>query len=168
MRVEQIMTRNVRTCAPGDSLSTAARIMWESDCGCVPVVGTDADDARVVGIITDRDICMAAYTQGCPLADIRVDSAMARRVYSCRPADSIPEALNILRTRQVRRLPVVDNGEHLLGMLSLADAAREALREHGHKAADLTAERIGEVIEAICTPRGPHEMSASTGGHEEV
>jgi CBS domain-containing protein len=160
MRVDQIMTRNVRTCRPGDTLSTAAQMMWEADCGCVPVV--DEADARLVGIITDRDICMAGYTQGRPLSGIRVDSAMARQVHSCRPTDSLGEALNILRQRQIRRLPVVDNGDHLVGMLSLADAAREAVREHGRKGRDVTDTRIGEVLEAICIPRSPHEL-AQTG-----
>jgi CBS domain-containing protein len=162
MRVEQIMTRNVRTCGPGDSLSTAARIMWEADCGCVPVVDKDEGGAaRVIGVITDRDICMAGYTQGRLLSAIRVDSAMARQVYSCRPTDSIAEALNILRTQQVRRLPVVDNGDHLVGMLSVADAAREAVRARGRKGRDVTDTRIGEVLEAICTPRGPHGVAVT-------
>ena len=163
MRVEQIMTRNVRTCRPGDSLSTAARIMWEGDCGCVPVVEEDEDGARVVGMITDRDICMAGYTQGRLLSAIRVDSAMARQVRSCRPTDSIAEALNILQTQQVRRLPVVDNGDHLIGMLSLADAAREAVREHGRKEREVTDTRIGEVLEGICVPRGPHGVAVASG-----
>lgn len=163
MRVDQIMTRTVRTCAPGASLSTAARIMWEGDCGCVPVVEEDEGGARVIGMITDRDICMAGYTQGRPLSAIRVDSAMARQVFSCRPTDSIAEALNMLRMHQVRRLPVVDNGDHLVGMLSLADAAREAVREHGRKGRELTDGRIGEVLEAICVPRGPHGVAVATG-----
>jgi CBS-domain-containing membrane protein len=164
MRVEQIMTRNVRTCSPGDSLSAAARIMWEADCGCVPVVEQDpAGAARVIGMITDRDICMAGYTQGRPLTAIRVDGAMAKQVRACRPTDSIAEALNMLRTHQLRRLPVVDNGDHLVGMLSLADAAREAVREQGRKGRDLTESRIGEVLEAICVPRGPHGVAVATG-----
>jgi CBS domain-containing protein len=162
MRVEQIMTRNVRTCRPGDALSTAAQMMWEGDCGCVPVVDADDGEGRVVGIITDRDICMAGYTQGRPLSALRVDSAMARQVRSCRPTDSVGEALNMLRQHQIRRLPVVDNGDHLVGMLSLADAAREAVREHGRKGREVTDTRIGEVLEAICIPRSPHEL-AQTG-----
>lgn len=159
VRVDQIMTRNVRTCRPGDALSTAAHLMWEGDCGCVPVVDADGGEGRVVGIITDRDICMAGYTQGRPLSAIRVDSAMARRVRSCRPTDSVGEALNVLRQHQIRRLPVVDNGGRLVGMLSLADAAREAVREHGRKGRDVTDTRIGEVLEAICIPRSPHELA---------
>jgi CBS domain-containing protein len=137
--------------------------MWEGDCGCVPVVEKDTDGARVIGMITDRDICMAGYTQGRPLSAIRVDSAMARQVFSCRPTDSIAEALNILRTHQVRRLPVVDNGDNVVGMLSLADFAREAVREHARKGREVTDTRIGEVLEAICVPRGPHGVAVATG-----
>jgi CBS domain-containing protein len=163
MRVDQIMTRNVRTCGPGDSLSTAAHIMWEGDCGCVPVVDRADGGTQVIGMITDRDICMAGFTQGRPLSGIRVDIAMARQVFSCRPTDSIAEALNILRMHQVRRLPVVDNGDQLVGMLSLADAAREAAREHGRKGREVTDTRIGEVLEAISMPRGPHGVAVATG-----
>jgi CBS domain-containing protein len=76
MKVEQLMTRILETITPGDSLAAAARIMWERDCGRVPVVAS-ADDGgrRLVGMVTDRDVCMAAWTQGRPLADV----AVARR-----------------------------------------------------------------------------------------
>jgi CBS domain-containing protein len=137
--------------------------MWEGDCGCVPVVEPDDGGVRVVGMVTDRDVCMAGYTQGRPLSAIRVDSAMARQVHACRPTDSIGEALNMLRKHQVRRLPVVDNGDHLVGMLSLADAAREAVRERGSKGRDVTDTRIGEVLEAICVPRSPQSLAVADG-----
>ena len=77
MKIEDIMTRDVRTCTSSDTLATAAQIMWENDCGAVPVL--DAED-RVVGIITDRDLAMAAHLQGVPLRDSRVASAMARDI----------------------------------------------------------------------------------------
>jgi CBS domain-containing protein len=66
MNVEQLMTSTVRTCCPNDPLSDAARVMWEADCGCVPVTEECYGSAKVVGVITDRDICMAAFTQGFP------------------------------------------------------------------------------------------------------
>jgi Mg/Co/Ni transporter MgtE len=67
--VRDLMTTAVRSCTTGDNLQRAAQIMWESDCGVVPVVDRDG---RLVGMITDRDICMAAYTQGKPLSHIGV------------------------------------------------------------------------------------------------
>jgi len=64
MNASDVMTKTVRSCSAGDSLQRAAQLMWEGDCGSVPVVDSDN---RVVGILTDRDIAMAAYTQGRPL-----------------------------------------------------------------------------------------------------
>ena len=158
MTVEQLMTRNVETCHPADSLSVAARIMWERDCGCVPVVDEPNGAARVVGMITDRDVCMAAYTQGRSLAAIDVGSAMARIVHSCRPKDSVKEAMKIMEANRLRRLPVVDQDDRLVGLLSLADAAREVARAQGHATTELTDARLGELIEAISAPRGVHDV----------
>jgi CBS domain-containing protein len=67
MSVKDLMTKNVKTCRPSDLLNAAARIMWEEDCGCVPVVG---DDNQLVGMLTDRDICMATYTRNQPPGSI--------------------------------------------------------------------------------------------------
>ena len=88
MNVGQLMTRTVHACNPDDPLHVAAQIMWEQDCGCVPVVVDEEGGSRVVGMLTDRDVCMAAYTQGKALAVIKVSSAMSREVCSCRPTDS--------------------------------------------------------------------------------
>jgi predicted transcriptional regulator len=84
MKVEQVMKQAVQACRRGDALNTAAQIMWEHDCGCVPVVDTEN---RVIGMITDRDICMAAYTRGEPLQTLRVETAIVERWCSpCRPS----------------------------------------------------------------------------------
>lgn len=155
MKVEQIMTRDVCSVTPADHLSDAARLMWERDCGVVPVVLDDGVGRQVVGMLSDRDVCMAAYTQGRPLRDIPVASAMSRRVCSCRPTDTITVALKVLETNQLRRLPVVDADEHLVGLLSLADLAREAAHERGQRAKHVKADTVGEALEAICRPHQP-------------
>jgi CBS domain-containing protein len=154
MKVEQLMTRILETVTPGDSLAAAARVMWERDCGCVPVVAA-ADDGgrRLVGMVTDRDVCMAAYTQGRPLADVTVASAMAHDVATCGPRDTIAGALSVMRTRQLHRIPVVDLHEELVGMLSLADVAREAAREGGRAPRDVEFEEVGATLAAIDQPR---------------
>jgi len=64
MKVEQIMTRIVHTCSENDTLNRAAQLMWENDCGCVPVIHGGNGSGAVVGVVTDRDVCMGAYTQG--------------------------------------------------------------------------------------------------------
>ena len=126
MKVGEVMTRNVKTCAPGDTLHLAAKIMWENDCGCVPIVNRES---KLTGILTDRDICMAAYTQGMTLSMVNVESAMASTVVSCNPQDELEDAQKLMRRHRVRRLPVVDAGGKIVGLLSLSDIAREAERE---------------------------------------
>ncbi len=162
MTVEQLMTRNVETCHPGDPVSAAAHIMWDRDCGCVPVVEPEDGTARLVGMITDRDVCMAAYTQGRTLAAIEVRGAMATKLFSCRSTDSIDDALKLMEANQLHRLPVVDQDGRLVGLVSLADAAREAAREHARGSKkEITDLRIAEVLEAISAPRGPHQICAT-------
>jgi len=84
MKVRDLMAYEVAACRPTDSLNIAAHLMWEYDCGCVPVV--DRENV-VVGIVTDRDICMGAYTQGRSLHVISVQEVMGRPVISCEPDD---------------------------------------------------------------------------------
>jgi CBS domain-containing protein len=160
MKVEQLMTRNVRACEPDDSLSAAAKIMWEQDCGCVPVVSHGNGQPTLVGMITDRDICMAAYMQGQPLQATKVNSAMAKSLCTCRPTDAVSVALKVMRTNQMHRLPVVDAEDHLVGILSLADVARQATRA-GQVTGEVSAAAIAETLEAIVQPRSaPRELVA--------
>lgn len=126
MNVRQLMTEHPTTCRVGDSASDAARIMWDCDCGAVPVL--DEHD-HVAGIITDRDICMAAYFQGRPLAQIEVSGIMARDLCTCAADDDVTAAERTMRENQVRRLPVLENGGTLVGILSLSDVVRGVKQE---------------------------------------
>lgn len=159
MLVEQIMTKRVATCSPGDTLNEAARIMWEHDCGIVPIV-EDAENRRVAGVVTDRDVCMAAYTRGQPLSQIRVGDVMCGDVTSCRAGEDVHEAEQTMRRAQLHRLPVVDAANQLLGVISLADIARETAREVGSRRQEVTAMELGETLTAICRPRGIAAASA--------
>lgn len=116
-----IMSRHVASCLVHDSLNRAAQLLWETNCGALPVVG---EDGTLAGMITDRDVCMAAYTQGRPLAEISVDSAMSRVVHACAPGDSIQRVLEIMKSRQLRRVPVTDERGAVIGIIALADVAR--------------------------------------------
>jgi CBS domain-containing protein len=149
MRVNQLMTSSPRACRPDDHLDAAARIMWDADCGAVPVIDTEQ---RVVGIVTDRDACMAAYTQGRPLASIPVSDAMATQLFTCHENDDIAEAERLMREAQVRRLPVVDEQGRLVGLLSLNDLAREA-SHNGKSRGAPEPEDLAATLAAICTPR---------------
>jgi CBS domain-containing protein len=125
--IVDLMSRTVRTCTDDDTLDVAARILWENDCGCVPVV-TRSDRPRVVGMLTDRDICMAGYTTGSRPSEIRVAKARSRQAWCCPSTATVDEALAMMRHRRVHRLPVVDAEGILIGLLSLADIAARAPR----------------------------------------
>src|SRR5688572_23093221 len=101
MKAEALMSGDVKTCSPDDTLEDAARVMWDADLGCLPVV---EPGGRLVGMITDRDICMAAYTQGVPLKQSRVSSAMSRRVTSCRREAAMADIEELMRSAQIRRI----------------------------------------------------------------
>jgi CBS domain-containing protein len=150
MNVSQLMNRNVDTCRPTDTLAAAASRMWEADIGCLVVVG---EDGKVLGMVTDRDACMAAYTQGRPLHEIPVSVAMSREIYSCGPNDSLIEAEEVMRSRKVRRLPVLDADAKLVGIVSLNDLALESERESGRKGRQVSGQEISATLAAICEPR---------------
>src|SRR5262249_35663677 len=123
MRVQEVMAKDPKTCRANDTLVAAARILWDHDCGCVPVVD---DQGRPVGIVTDRDACMAAYTRGRRLDEIAVHGAMAKTLFTCRADDGLAQAVALMQQKQVRRLPVGDERGRLCGGLSVADARRAA------------------------------------------
>lgn len=152
MKVEQIMTKQAASCVPDDTLNEAARMMWEHDCGFVPVT-EGVESHRVVGIITDRDVCMAAYTRGQTLEQIRVGDVMSTGVRSCQPAQDLGVVEATMCEAQVHRLPVVDDADQLLGVISLADIAREAARETGSKRRPISTAEIGATLAAIRRPR---------------
>jgi CBS domain-containing protein len=151
MKVKDLMATEVKSCATHNTLNTAAQNMWDNDIGCVPVVDTDH---RVVGMLTDRDVCMAAYIQGVPLTGSLVTSAMSKQVFSCAPDDDIASAEKLMREKQVRRLPVTDAEGRLAGIISLNDIAREGEREAElKKAREVSDAEIARVMASVCTPR---------------
>ncbi|HVP31140.1 MAG TPA: CBS domain-containing protein [Myxococcota bacterium] len=152
MFVEHLMTKDVWACTPTDSLREAARIMWERDCGCVPVV-EGGGSGRLVGIVTDRDACMCEYLQHRPLEELHVADAMTHDVRVCHPSDPVQDAESTMREAHVRRLPVVDDAGQLLGLLSLADIAREAAHESGGKRIDLSLDEVAQTLGAVVEER---------------
>jgi CBS domain-containing protein len=137
----------VVTCRAQETLSAAAQKMWGHDCGVLPIVG---DDGRLVGIITDRDICMAAWSKNRPLHAIRIEEAMTKQVFSATPAQDIDTAEHLMVEKQVRRIPIVDASNKPIGMLSMNDIAREMAPPLGCGDGMSCALRT---FAAICQPR---------------
>ena len=145
MKVEDIMTKSPVSVSASQHLNDAAYLMWEMDCGCLPVKN---DKNCVAGVITDRDICMAAYTKGLPIEAIPVSTAMSKTIYSCFAEDAIESAEEVMRHHQVRRLPVVDKKLKLVGMLSLNDIAlayKNRLLNSSIKATD-----VAKTLASVC------------------
>ncbi len=161
MKIERIMTHKVSACNQNDSLNTAAQIMWENDCGCVPVISADGSGV-VVGMLTDRDICMAAYTQGKSLMQLPVTCAMSRKVITCKPTDDIRHAEALMSDKRIRRLPVVDDNGKLVGIVSLNDIVREAETERRSGAREVPGQEVVETLAAVCQSRGENVPSFKT------
>lgn len=146
MNVQDVMTQDVRTCRPETNLAEAAMQMWKGDCGILPVV---TDGGKVVGMISDRDICMAAATKHRDPANIRVKEVTSGKVYGCSPDTEIHEALKIMREKQVRRLPILDaESKKLAGILSMNDVA---LKAQSGARAELSADDVEGTLRDICT-----------------
>ncbi len=156
MKVADLMTREIRACTIHESVNAAARIMWEHDCGCAPVVD---GHGKLAGIVTDRDICMAAYTQGIPLDAIPVERVMSPRVISCSRSDNLETAHHLMRTHEIHRLPVVDSRGRPVGILSLSDVVN-------HKRGELAEQTVelAETFSAIHKRREP-VTAISTNGY---
>lgn len=144
MKVQEIMTSNPQVCGPETSLATAAMLMYENDCGVLPVV---SEDKSVLGLVTDRDICIGAGTIRQDIAFVPVKAVITGKVFSCHPEDDIKAALKTMQEGCVRRLPVIDENGALLGVLSLNDVVLSAKSE---KKGDVTYADVITTFKAIC------------------
>ena len=154
MHIKDLMSSPVVTCPTGTTLDQAARLMWEFDCGIIPVIN---DEGRLAGVVTDRDICMAAYTQGKTLREIPVTIAMAKQVIAVYANDSVESAEELMSANQIRRLPVLDADSRPIGLLSLNDLARAA----GRSKRSLAEHEVVRTMASVCQPRAHTTTSPS-------
>ncbi len=150
MKVREIMTRDVKTCRPETNLAEVVKLMWERDCGVLPVVNSEG---KVFGMITDRDICVAIATRGRTADRIEVRDVTAGKACTCAPDDDAAVALQKMKSQRVRRLPVVDAEGGLKGILSLNDVVT-------HTGAASSTE-IVSTMASICEHRRPRNMAGS-------
>lgn len=145
-RVADVMAHDVATCVRTDSLERAAHLMWERACGSLPVVD---DYGQPIAMLTDRDICMAAYTQGERLAAIRVETAMSKRLVMSAADDALAEAERTMRRHGLRRLPVVGRDGRLVGLLSLSDIAAKGRFESPYRIDGLSVHAIAATTAGV-------------------
>ena len=155
MTVEEIMSTPALTCHAQDTLNFVAHKMWDADCGAIAVVN---DEGKLVGIVTDRDICMAGLMQNLPLSDIPVHIAMARQVYAVEPQQPIEDAERLMAVHQIRRIPVVRGDGKPVGMIAINDLTREAARPQSRLRGGVT--RLVQTLSLICQPREQSQKAA--------
>lgn len=162
MKIAERMTKTVWYCHPNESLESATQLLWDHDCGALPVVD---DDGRVCGMITDRDVCMAAYTTGRRLAEIRVRDVMANSVAAAPPTATIQDVEATMRRHRVHRLPVLNATKHLLGMITCNDLLRWVDDGGNHGQPHPDAAHLIRTLTIVTTPRtlqtGTEALAAS-------
>jgi CBS domain-containing protein len=152
MKVREIMTAAPRTCTPDTTLAEAANLMWQLDCGVLPVV----DDGELVGIVTDRDMFIALGTRNTRAALLRVGAVATTKVVTCRADDEVEAALSTMKEARVRRLPVVDANRRLIGILSLNDIALTAGDNKPVRDRD-----VMDALRGICAHRRSTDQAAA-------
>ena len=148
MKVVDIMMGTPYFCRPESNLGSATELMWTRNCGFLPVVGREG---KVVGVITDRDICIALGTRGRPSGDVAVAEVMSKVVFSCTPEDEIAIAIKKMREGRVRRLPVITRGGSLVGVLSMDDILLRVDTSSSVRLGAISSEEIVNAFRAINT-----------------
>lgn len=146
VRVQGVMTEEVRSCTPNTPLSDSAAILWDRDRGALPVI----EDGKVAGITTDRDICIALGTRDRLPHTVPMRDAGTRPVVTCGPEDERRKVLELKRQYQIRRIPVVDAEQRLRGIVSINDIV---LRAEGRRSKELSHEEVIKTMKAVSAHR---------------
>ena len=126
MNVKEIMHKGVEWVSPDTPIAAVAKKMQQHDIGAVPIGEND----RLIGMVTDRDITMRAVAKAKDCSAVTARDVMTKGIVSCRDTDTVADAIAIMERKQVRRLPVLDASERMVGMLSLGDIAHAASQQH--------------------------------------
>jgi CBS domain-containing protein len=140
-KCSDVMTKDVVTCSPGDSVMEVAQLMKKEDIGPVLIVEND-ESKTLVGIVTDRDLVLKVVAEGQDAKTTRVGDVMSKKLVTCRAEDNIDTAMQAMAQFQLRRIPVVGENMELLGIISQADLATRV------DAPEKTAEVVKEISQS--------------------
>ena len=152
MKVKDIMTQSAVCCSPETNVGAAVELMWVHNCGMLPVVGTDR---KLIGIVTDRDICIAMGTRNRLAGELTVGEIATRNVFTCKPNDEIHDALNTMANKQVRRLPVVNDEGRPQGILSMDDIIAHGDLNKWEGCCELSSEEIIRSLKKLYRQKFP-------------
>lgn len=146
MKIKEVMTPDAKAIWITESLAEAAKTMWENDCGILPII---KDGRKVVGMITDRDICMATAIRDRNPSSISVEEVMNATVYAAEAEEDVEQALQTMREHKIRRLPVLNLEGELQGIVSMNDMVLKAKERNGKKPQIAYADVV-KTYQAIC------------------
>ena len=155
MKVSEIMIHSPQSCSSGMNLAKAVEKMWEVDCGILPVVD---DGGKVIGMITDRDICVALGTRNLLASDMTVGQVTSGKVAGCSPEDDIHSALNVMKSQ--RRLPVLDGDVRLQGILCMDDIVMRARPDGKELSYKHVVETLKEIYRHVKREPAPRDVAA--------
>jgi CBS domain-containing protein len=150
MKVKDVMRTPAASCAPDMNLAVAAELFWKHSCGCLPVVG---EGGNVIGMITDRDICVALGTRDARPTQVPVWEAMRHELFTCSPEDDVHCALKTIRAQKIRRLSVVDRAGVLQGILCMDDIVQKA--QHSAGRSEISFDDVVNTYQAISKRDSP-------------
>ncbi|MCC7450693.1 MAG: CBS domain-containing protein [Anaerolineae bacterium] len=136
-----VMTKDPAFCLAGDTVDKAATLMKQEDVGAVPVIDSP-QSKRLMGIVTDRDLALNIVAEGRDARNVRIEEVMTRNPITCREGDEVDKAMNAMADHQVRRIPVVDQQNRMIGIISQADLATRIDKP----------KKTAEVLEEISQP----------------
>lgn len=157
MKVQEAMMGTPAYCTPQTNLGAAIELLWNRNCGILPIVDAQL---KVVGVVTDRDLCIALGTRNQLPGQITVGEVVGEKVYSCHAQDNIQTALQTMADRQVRRLPVVNRDGVLEGILSMDDVILHADSDGPGRPAELGDAEIVRILRRIYSPQLPQVVQA--------
>jgi CBS domain-containing protein len=131
------MTKKPVCCLPNDLVTKAAELMKNGHIGSIPVIENE-QTKKLVGILTDRDLAMNVVADGLDVKSTKVESVMTRKVVTCGPEDNLQKAVDAMSKHQLRRIPVVDSDNMILGIIAQADVAMHF--DHPKKTAEMVKE----------------------------
>ena len=157
MKVSELMTKAVATCRPDTNLAAAGALMWENDCGILPVVN---DQNEVLGVITDRDVCMALTTRDRRPSEISVADVYTHEPATCAINDDVQAAEKTMQEHKVRRLPVIGSLGVLEGILSMNDVVLHADKTGALKTPEVPWGGVIHTFQTICQHAKPAREAA--------
>jgi CBS domain-containing protein len=159
MKVKDIMMRTPASCTAETNVGAAVEILWNRNCGILPIVNAQQ---KVAGVVTDRDLCIALGTRNRLAGEIAVGEVTSGKVFACKPDDDLRAALATMAHAKVRRLPVINSDGKLEGILSMDDVVAHSEARIPGKTSELSHDDVVDTLKKLYGPELPEVVQQKT------